>query len=430
MISQNSTPLKQMKTIFLSSLLTLACIYTSAQKTVVAGKAEENGFSTDRLARIDRMVKEHVDAGKIPGAVVLIARNGKIVYHKAFGFSNLETRSPLQKDNIFRIASQTKAVTSLAIMMLFEEGKFLLDDPVSRYIPEFKNARVLTGFNWGDSTYSAEPAKSDITIRQLLTHTSGIDYAAIGNQEFKALYAKAGVPSGIGNTNAVLADKIKTLAKLPLKHHPGEKYTYGLNTDVLGYLVEVLSGQPFDQFLKMRIFEPLGMNDTYFYLPSAKHSRLVALYATENEKLVRPSVVYDGVQPDYPLSNGSYFSGGAGLSSTTEDYAKFLQLFLNRGEYNGVRLLSRKTVELMLTNQLQPSMTNQFGLGFGLETEKNDAGSILSVGSFSWGGAFNTHYWADPKEKLVGLIFTNMYNSPYWNLGDKYKVLTYQAITD
>ncbi|MFN5169538.1 MAG: serine hydrolase domain-containing protein [Cyclobacteriaceae bacterium] len=413
-------------------ILFIACaIGRVVAQPLPVGKPEDNGMSSTRLARIDKLVIDLVDRQQIPGAVVMIARNGKIIYHKAFGYSDVENKAPLKKDDIFRIASQTKAITSLAVMMLFEEGKFLLDEPVSRYIPEFKNPRVLASFNAADTTYTTVPAKSEITIRQLLTHSSGIDYASIGSAEFKAIYAKAAVPSGIGTDNMVLADKIKILGGLPLKHQPGEQYTYGLNTDVLGYLVEVVSGMPLDQFFKTRIFGPLGMNDTYFFLPKEKQQRLVWLYQTRNgkiEKMDKPT--YDGANPQYPTLKGTYFSGGAGLSSTVEDYAKFLQLFINKGELGGVRLLSRKTVELMLTNQLQPPITNQFGLGFGLETEKNDYQSILSLGSFSWGGAFNTHYWADPKEKLVAMIFTNMYASPYWNIGDKFKVLTYQAITD
>lgn len=188
---------------------------------------------------------------------------------------------------------------------------------------------------------------------------------------------------------------------------------------------------PFDQFLKKRIFDPLGMKDTYFYLPKEKHDRLVPLYSGRDGKLVKQtSNAYDNVDPDYPKLNGKYFSGGAGLSSTVEDYAKFLQLFLNNGQFNGVRLLSRKTIELMLTNQLQPPITNSFGLGFGLETTANDYQSIVSLGSFSWAGAFNTHYWADPKEKIIGLIFTNIYETSHWNIGDKFKILTYQAVND
>jgi CubicO group peptidase (beta-lactamase class C family) len=411
----------------LFSSISIAQVKTFA----VATRPEDAGLSSERVARIDKMVEEYVASKWIPGAVVLIVRNGKIAYHKAYGFSDVEAKTPLKKDDIFRIASQSKAITSLAVMMLWEEGKFLLDEPVSKYIPEFKNPTVLKNFNPADSSYTTEPAKSEITIRQLLTHSSGLDYAAIGSNEFKAIYRKAGVPSGIGNNDVVLGEKIKILGKLPLKHQPGEKWTYGLNTDVLGYLVEVWSGMAFDEFLKKRIFDPIGMKDTYFYLPKEKHGRLVALYETGKDgKVVKPEKrAYDNVDVNYPNTAGKYFSGGAGLSSTVEDYAKFLQLFLNKGEYNGVRLLSRKTVELMLTDQRVPQ-GSPFGLGFGLETTENDHKSIYSLGSFSWGGAFNTHYWADPKENLIGLIYTNIYQSPYWNIGDKFEVLTYQAIKD
>jgi CubicO group peptidase (beta-lactamase class C family) len=214
-----------------------------------------------------------------------------------------------------------------------------------------------------------------------------------------------------------------------LKHQPGERWTYGLNNDVLGYLVELWSGMAFDKFLKQRIFDPIGMKDTYFFLPKEKHARLVSLHDGSGNKVKKISgLAFDEI-PDYPTVSGTYFSGGAGLSSTVEDYAKFLQLFLNKGEYNGVRLLSRKTVELMLTDQ-KIKETGPVGLGFGLETETNDASSVLSQGSFMWGGAFNTHFWADPKEQLIGLIYTNIYQTQFWNIGDKFKVLTYQAITD
>jgi len=313
-------------------------------------------------------------------------------------------------------------------MMLFEEGKFQLDDAVSKYIPEFKSSRVLDRLNWIDTTYTTQPAKSEITIRQLLTHTSGLDYASIGTQEFKAIYAKAGIPSGIGNDNMILSEKMKMLGGLPLKHHPGEQYLYGLNMDVLGYLVEVLSGMKFDQFLHTRIFQPLGMNDTYFFLPKEKHNRLVTLYESKDGVIKKVDhKIYDGINPEYPKLEGKYHSGGAGLSSTVEDYAKFLQLFLNNGEFNGTRLLSRKTIELMMTSQIQPPLTNQVGLGFGLVTDKNDYQSITSIGTFSWGGAFNSQYWADPKEKLILIIYTNMYDSPY-RTGDYFRNLTYQAI--
>lgn len=418
----------------LSIALLLVCLFHCAfpqTKTLTpAAKPEDVGLLSERLSRIDKMIDEFIASKRIPGAVVLIARNGKIAYHKAYGVADVETRTPLKKDDIFRIASQSKAIASLAVMMLWEEGKFSLDDPLSKYIPEYKNPQVLATFSMADSSYTTQPGKGEITIRQLLTHTSGIDYAAIGSPEFKAIYAKAGIPSGIGTHDAVLSEKMKALGKLPLKHNPGERYTYGLNNDVLGYLVEVLSGLSFDEFLRTRIFLPLGMKDTYFYLPKEKASRLVALHENKSGTAVKVNhPIYDKVDPQYPVLNGKYHSGGAGLSSTAEDYAKFLQLFLNGGKYNGVQLLSRKTIELMLTNQIQEPLTNQFGLGFGLETARNDHISVLSQGSFLWGGAFATNYWADPKEKLIGIIFTNIYYNQF-SLDDKFKVLTYQTIGD
>ena len=415
----------------LTALLALAGSRLLAQSTLVNAKPEEAGFSAERLARIDQTINEHLNAGHIPGAVVLIARNGKIVMHKAWGYSDTETKAPLKKDDIFRMASQSKAITSLAVMMLWEENKFGLDDPISKFIPEFKNPRVMTRFNIADSTWSSEPAKSEPTIRQLLTHTSGIDYAGIGSQEFKAIYAKAGITSGIGGSNGpTIGEKMKKLGTLPLKHHPGERYTYGLNSDVLGYLVEIWSGKSFDEFLRTRIFQPLGMKDTYFYLPKEKQNRLVALHEFRDNGVVPVHhTIYDGFNPEYPKTeNGTYFSGGAGLSGTIEDYAKFLQLFINGGTFNGTRLISRKTVDLMLTNQIPDLTASPFGLGFGLETSKNDHLDPASIGSFAWGGAFNTNYWGDQKEKMVALIYTNIYNARYGNMG--FRQLVYQAFND
>jgi CubicO group peptidase (beta-lactamase class C family) len=422
--------MRKITAFFLFSIIVCGASHGQVKNITQASTPEASGFSSSRLNRIDKMIDGFVKNEQLPGVVALIVRDGKIVYHKAFGYSDIEKKAPLKKDDIFRIASQSKAITSTAAMMLWEEGSFLLDDPVSKYIPEFKSPKVLKTFNAGDSSYTTEPARGEVTIRQLLTHTSGVDYASIGSAEFKAIYAKAKVPSGIGNDRDVLADKMKTLGTLPLKHQPGERWTYGLNHDVLGYLIEIWSGMSFDQFLKTRIFDPLGMKDTYFYLPKEKHSRLVALHQDKDGKAIKlNSTAYDRVNPNYPTLPGTYFSGGAGLSSTTEDYAKFLQLYLNKGEYNGVRLLSRKTVELILTDQL-PDMTNEYGLAFGLETEKNDSRSVVSEGTFSWGGAFNTQYWADPKERLIGLIYTNVYATPHWQIGEKFKTLTYQAVID
>jgi len=383
-------------------------------------------FDATRLSRIDSMVQRLVTSQKIPGAVVLLVHNGSVAYHKAFGYRDVGTKTPLQRDDTFRMASQTKAVTSLAAMMLWEEGRFQLDDPVALYLPEFRQARVMTKFNAADSSYEARPATRRMTIRQLFTHTSGLDYPGIGSEDFRAIYAKAGVPSGIGTDDAVLAEKVKLLGTLPLKHEPGERFTYGLSVDVLGRLVEVLSGMPLDEFFRTRIFVPLRMHDTWFGLPSDKQARLVALHSEKDGKVSSSHTPDGGIHPDYPNRPLKYFSGGAGLSGTTGDYARFLQLFLNGGELDGARLLGRKTVDMMLTNQigaLQPA----FGLGFALETPQNDGTTPLSLGSFSWGGAFATTYWADPKEQLVGLIYTNVYGSTA-RLGDQFKTLVYSAL--
>jgi len=420
-------------TTFALSIIALPAVAQSNRGSNGASNGASNGtsnggaFDATRLARLDSTVQRMVTDQRIPGAVVMLVRDGKIAHHKAFGVRDLGTKAPMQRDDIFRMASQTKAITSLAAMMLWEDGRFQLDDPVGNYLPEFKQMKVLTKFNAADSSYEAKPTLRRITIRQLFTHTSGLDYPSIGSEEFRAIYAKAGVPSGIGTDGAVLADKMRVLATLPLKHEPGERFTYGLSVDVLGRLVEVLSGVPLDQFFRTRIFVPLKMNDTWFALPSDKQSRLVALHQEKDGKLTAShSVDGGGVDPDYPNRGIKYFSGGAGLSGTTADYARFLQLFLNGGELDGVRLLSRKTVDMMLTNQigaLQPA----FGLGFAVETPQNDYASPAALGSFWWGGAFATTYWADPKEHLVALIYTNIYGSTA-RTGDIFRTLVYSAL--
>lgn len=385
--------------------------------------------SKERLIRIDKMLQQSIDSGWIAGAVGFIARDGKIVYDKSFGINDIETKTLMQRDNIFRIASQTKAITSIAVMMLFEEGKFLLDDPISKYIPEFANPRVLDQFNEKDTTYTTVPANREITIRDLLTHTSGIDYAGIGSRNMRAIYAKSDVPTGFVSEKILLSDKIKTLGKLPLAHQPGERFTYGLNVDVLGYLVEVLSGESLDKYFHKHIFEPLGMNDTYFYLPSSKFDRLVKVITEDkNHHLVKAPEE----SVNYPLVEGTYYSGGAGLSSTVKDYAIFLQMLLNKGEYNGKRLLARRTVEIITTNQIGNLNLgrDKFGLGFQITTANGQAKLGVSEGSFSWGGYFSTTYWADPKERLVCLLFMQQSPLSHGEIQDKFRVLVYQALND
>jgi CubicO group peptidase (beta-lactamase class C family) len=422
----------------LAFLLALATSTAPAQTAkphppLAEAAPESVGMSSERLARIDAVVNDYIASGKQANVGVLIARNGKIVYHKAFGQDDAATKTPLRRDAIFRIASQTKAITSMAAMMLFEEGKFLLDDPVSKYIPAFKTMTVLDKFDPKDSSYTTVPAKGSITIRQLLTHTSGLDYPGIGSKSMTAIYAKNKIPSGIGTPGGTLADAMNRLAKLPLVHQPGEKWTYGLSVDLLGYLVEVVSGQPLDTFFQTRLFAPLGMNDTYFYLPTAKQPRLAHLFTEDTARIARPVPANRGGLADYPKTpNGTYFSGGAGLSSTMSDYAIFLQMLLNKGEYNGKRILGPMTVKLILTNQIGDLNVgqNKFGLGFALTSAKSAARIPTPEGTFDWGGFFGTTYWADPEQGIIGLLYTQKFPNSHGDLTDKFKVLVYQAIVE
>ncbi|MEO6314970.1 MAG: serine hydrolase domain-containing protein [Chitinophagaceae bacterium] len=396
------------------------------------------GMSAEKLARIDQTVQEYVNKKWLNGAVVIVYRNGKLAYYKALGYDDMEKKTPMKKDEIFRIASQTKAITSVAIMTLYEEGKFLLDDAISKYIPAFKKPQVLDKFNESDSSFTTIPAKREITIRDLLTHTSGIGYAQIGSKTMNAIYAKAGVVAGIGmGGKPVLADKMKILGGLPLVHQPGEKFTYGLNTDLLGYLVEVVSGMPLDKFFRTRIFEPLGMKDTYFYLPKEKYNRLVTLYTSDSTdhavKTPEHMEINADFFKDYPNTEGTYFSGGGGLSSTAYDYALFMQMLLNGGALNGKKILSRTAVRLMTSNQigdLSLGHGDKFGLGFEIVTDESSSYTPTSAGTFSWGGMFSSNYWIDPKEKIVAQIFLNIFPNPHGDLHDKIKALVYQSINN
>ena len=394
------------------------------------------GMSAERLARIDELVKEYVDKKWIAGAAILVARNGKIVYYKGLGYDDVDKKTPMKKDAICRIASQTKAITSVAVMMLYEQGKILLNDPISKYIPEFKHPKVLDKFNPADTTYTTVPAKREITIRDLLTHTSGIAYAQIGTKESNAIYYKAGVVGGIGVDKIRLADKMKILGGLPLMHQPGEKWTYGLNTDLLGYLVEVVSGMSLDEFFRKKIFEPLGMKDTYFYLPKEKRNRLATLYTEDSTKHIQKDgetfELNGTMYVNYPDMDGTYYSGGGGLSSTAYDYSIFMQMLLNGGEYNGKRILSRSTIRMMTSNQIGDLDfgDDKFGLGFGLYTDKSAAKNPPSAGTFYWGGMFSSSYWIDPKEKIIAQFFLQQFPNSHGEIHDKFKALVYQAIVD
>jgi CubicO group peptidase (beta-lactamase class C family) len=399
------------------------------------GVPEIVGVSSSRLATLDKFIQRYIDEGRLNGATAIVLRDGKIVYHKALGYSNMEKKIPMEKDQIFRIASMTKPIVSVAAMILWEEGKFALDDPLSKFIPAFANPQLLDKFNPNDTTFTTKPAKKQITIRHLLAHTSGIGYPQIGSNFANAIYAKYKISGGIGTPNGLLKDNINNVAALPLFNEPGESFLYGLNTDVLGYLVEVISGLPLDKFLEQRIFNPLGMKDTYFYVPESKRARIVPFYRQNDKGQAIPSST--GAIANFPLENGKYFSGGAGLVSTAYDYAIFCQMLINGGVLNNVRLLSPHTINMMTTNQIgdyvmftNPDDMRRFGLGFGLYLDKASIRTPMGHGSYGWDGMFASHFWIDPKNKLVVVLMRNVWPSPDWDFGDRSRAVVYQALTD
>jgi CubicO group peptidase (beta-lactamase class C family) len=425
--------------IFLLILLMLSPAIISAQTKSIKSSpplseaaAASVGMSQERLNLIDKMCQDAVDKAQVPGVVALVARRGKIVYHKAFGASDASGEA-LKRDDIFRIASQSKAITATAVMMLWEEGRFGLDEPISNYIPEFKDGQVLDSV-LPDGSYKTTPVNKPITIRHLLSHTSGLGYGLIdGDARFSKMYQDAGVIDLFTTKPISIAESVKKLAKLPLHHHPGEKFTYSEGLDVMGYFIEIVSGMPFDEFLRQRIFDPLSMGDTWFYLPESKHSRLVKVQTKTDGKWTNyPTTFYD---PDYPITGAkTFFSGGAGLSSTAKDYATFLQMYLNNGELNGSRILSRTTIQFMLENQIGDTLKGAgfyYGLAFAVVEESNaNKGGNFSEGTFQWGGYFNTQYHADPEEQLIVVLMKQTQAIGGDNTAGKFRVLASQAIDD
>lgn len=417
--------------------LVLAQIIYAQPSRLIKADPTYSSFSKAGFSRLNSIVKQYVDSQWIAGAVMIVAKDGNIVYHEAIGYSDIKSKEKLRTDHIFRIASQTKAITSVGIMMLMEQGKLLLDDPLSKYIPAFANTMVLDKFNKADSSFTTIKAKRDVTIRDLLTHTSGIGYAQIGSEEYQAMTAKAGIYAGLGVSGITLEDQVRRIASLPLEHQPGERFTYGLNIDVLGRVIEVISKEPLDKFFRKNIFDPLGMNDTWFYLPADKHKRLVALHGEDSTgKLYRitepiPLAGAD-MDADYPLSKGKMFAGGAGLSSTANDYAIFMQMILNGGIYNGKRLLSDNSVKLLSVNQIGDLTVgnNKFSLAFGVYTAKEAARLGLPAGTLEWGGAFNSSYWIDPENGIIAQLFINQWPNSHGDIHDKFKVQVYSALVE
>jgi len=394
---------------FASFLIGLLLTRPATGQGLPTAKPEDVGVSPEKVEKLSEFMQSLVDDGKIAGGVTMMARRGKVVHLKAVGMADREAKKPMKTDAIFRIASMSKPITSVAIMMLWEEGKLDLDDPVSKYIPGFKNPKVLVSVD----PLKTEPAKREITIRHLLTHTSGIGYSF--SATLGPIYDQHRIPSGLCRTEDGLAEVTIDLAKMPLLFHPGEKYEYGMSVDVLGRVVEVVSDMPFERFIKTRICRPLGMNDTFFKVPEAKRSRLVAAYVPVETciRKIKPGEILREelgghmveISSDYPYVDSHKFrSGGAGLCSTASDYMRFCQMLLNGGVLDGKRLLRKQTVEMMTADQTgeieDPDVPDQFGFGFTTFPDKPDVHGQLR-GAYAWFGFWSTSFRISPRGEWI-----------------------------
>jgi CubicO group peptidase (beta-lactamase class C family) len=397
--------------------------------TLPKSNPEDVGISAERLQRVQALLQRYIDSSDIAGSVSLIARKGRIAHLEARGVMDLETRKPMRPDSIFRLASMTKPITSLAVMMLHEEGRFLLDDPVWRFLPEFKNPQVAVANSpneRGGDGFRLVPAASAITIRHLLSHTAGLTSGTAGPTiALSKQLAQSRKPED------TLADHIQRLAKLPLNFQPGSAWEYGPATDVLGRLVEVVSGQPLDQFFRKRILDPLGMSDTWFYLPDDRLPRITTAYTKKDRGLEKLTALGPANR------NGRYFSGGGGLAGTAEDYLRFSQMLLNGGQLEGKRLVSRKTIEAMTANQIgriplwDDTLRNyRFGLGFRVREHLGQSLTLGSPGEYGWGGAYGTYFWIDPKEQMIGILMIQLMPYAHINVRPEFQNAAMQAIID
>lgn len=404
---------RRVVTSVLLGILGAAVLVTPGSAASPTARPEDVGLSSERLQRIDQLVKRHLDAGSFSGAVTLVARHGRVVHLKAHGLMDLETRKPMVPNGVFRIMSMTKPVVGASILMLMEEGKVRLTDPVSKFIPELKGLQVavaeppVAARNGGaaEPRFYTVPADHEITIRELLTHTSGLVSGPMSSSAARPVALKG---------KETLADYLPRLARTPLEFQPGTRWAYSAQAgfDALARVVEVASGMPFDRFAKQRIFDPLGMADTFFY-PAEGHPRLVTLYQRTPEGALRRQAT-----PNF--MNGAYFSGGGGLMSTAEDYLQFAQMLLNGGALNGKRLLGERAVALMASVYAPDTLPGRprgegYGLSVRVVTSAVDRNTFLSDGSFGWSGLFGTHFWVDPKEKIVGILMTQTANNEMRN---------------
>jgi len=412
---------------FLLALSLLASLAHGA--SLPTADPQQAGFSVDRLNRINTVMQEHIAAGRLNGASGLVARNGKVIFRQTWG--------DYKPDTIVRMYSMTKAITGVAAMMLYEEGKFSLTDPVSKYLPEFTKMSVAQeSFDAaGKRTYYTVPAERPITIRDLFRHTSGLDYAGPKDETGEAAYKKLGIEGGNGWMPFDLAEAVRRLATAPLNHQPGTTFHYGMSIDVLGRLVEVLSGKPLDQFFEERIFRPLGMKDTAFFVPEEKWTRLAVLYTPKKGGGIERST--DPAQDNYKRKP-TCLLGGAGSVSTLDDYARFVAMLLNNGELDGVRILGRKSVELMRSDHLgtlaRAGGVTADGYGFGLTFAVNlgpgKTANVGSEGEYNWGGAAGTTFWIDPKEHMIGVFLVNVLPSGEVTANGQFKRMAYAALVD
>ena len=403
-------------------------------------RPESVGLSSERLARIDRHLEErYVAPGKIAGALTLVARRGEVVWRSPLGLRDLERDLPMEEDTLFRIYSMTKPVASVALMTLLEEGRVALSDPVHRFIPEWRDLGVYVQGTFPH--YVTRPAARPMTVRDLLTHQSGLTYGFLESTNVDAGYRRAAI--GERKPGSTLSDMITALASLPLEFDPGTAWNYSVSTDVVGYLVEVLSGQPLDRFLAERIFEPLGMTDTAFSVPDEKLPRFAANYARRRNKTLK---LEDDPQASVYAGDVTFFSGGGGLVSTAHDYFRFCQMLLNGGALDGARILGRKTIALMTENHLTggrllpecargsfaetPYDGRGFGLGFSVVTDLAATQNVGSVGEYAWGGAASTAFWIDPAEELVVVFMTQLMPSATFDFRGQLKAIVYPAIVD
>ncbi|CAN5414659.1 serine hydrolase domain-containing protein [soil metagenome] len=384
------------------------------------GQPDENGMYADSLSLVTRFLEETIQENKIPGAVAMIVKDNRVVYQQALGYSDVEQELLLEHDHIFRLASMTKAITSVGVVMLAERGSLNFDDPVSRYIPEFSNPEVLEFVSFSDSSWTATPAKREVTVHDLLTHTAGLSYGFI-DSTMNVIYKKREIPDGIATDGRTIAETMHELAGLPLRHEPGSRWTYGLSTDMLGRVIEVVSGQTLDQFFEEEIFEPLGMSYTRFFLTPAKQEHLVPLYRnTARNSLERVSALSlnntEDIDTEYSNeASRSYFSGGAGLQGTAEDYQRFLQMVLNRGELGTVKLFGEQSASVLFESQIGDLRVglDGFSYGFLITLPDGDLKNLRKPGRMQWGGLYQTLFWIDPERNTTVVLLTQVFPSAH-----------------